>query len=215
MKKIVVIHTTPTTIAPIGNLIAEQLGDCSVYNLLDDSILPEINEAGCITPGVRARLYAQLGIAQTIGPDVILCACSSIGKVMEEGSTFCAVPVLRIDGPMAAAAVADSSRIAVLATLASTLEPTTELIRRKAQESGKTVELSSSVIEGAGALLKNGDTEGYDRLVAGVILEKLQTSEVVLLAQASMARCLPCVPRELHSRVFTSPASGVAQLKNY
>ncbi len=215
MKKFVVIHTTPTTIAPIGGLIGEQLGQCKLFNLLDDSILPEINEAGSITPGVRARLYALLSVAQSIGPDAILCACSSIGKVMEEGDTFTAAPVLRIDGPMAAAAVANSSRIAVLATLASTLEPTTELIHRKACETGKSVELASSVIENAGALLKAGDTEAYDQLVAGVIREKLKTSEVVLLAQASMARCLHCVPEELRSRVFTSPASGVAQLKNY
>ena len=81
MKKFVVIHTTPTTIAPIGALIGELPGRCQVFNLLDDSILPEINEAGCITPGVRARLYALLSVAQNIDPDAILCACSSIGKV--------------------------------------------------------------------------------------------------------------------------------------
>lgn len=213
MNKLVIIHTTPSTIDSLGKLVREILGDCRVVNLLDDSILPEINEAGTITPGVRARLYTQLAMAQTIRPDAILCACSSIGGVIEEGSTFCSVPVLRIDGPMAEAAVAGSSRIAVLATLPSTLGPTQELIRRKAAARGKTVSLTSQVIEGAGALLSAGKTEEYDRLVADTIVQKLADSEVVLLAQASMARCMHLVPAELHDRVFTSPRLGVKQLE--
>lgn len=213
MKKLVIIHTTPATIDSLGKLVREILGECQVVNLLDDSILPEINRAGMITPGVRARLYTQLAMAQTIQPDAILCACSSIGGVMEEGSTFCSVPVLRIDGPMAEAAVAGSSRIAVLATLPSTLAPTQELILRKAADQGKTVSLTSQVIEGAGDLLSAGNTEEYDRLVSDTIVRKLAESEVVLLAQASMARCMYRVPQELHNRVFTSPRLGVKQLE--
>ena len=215
MKRFVIIHTTPATVPTIGALIHEEIGECVVSNLLDDSILPEINQAGAITPGVRARLFALLGVAQTIRPDAILCACSSIGGVMEEGATFTSVPVLRIDAPMAEAAVAHSSSIAVLATLASTLEPTSDLIARKAQSAGREVALTKRVIEGAGALLSAGDGAGYDRMVADAIVEAFKTCEVVLLAQASMARCMHCVPAELHNRVFTSPMSGVAQLKAF
>ena len=61
MKRFVIIHTTPATVPTIGALIHEEIGECVVSNLLDDSILPEINQAGAITPGVRARLFAQVG----------------------------------------------------------------------------------------------------------------------------------------------------------
>ena len=215
MKKLVVIHTTPATLGSIGALVGELLPGCQVSNLLDDSILPEINREGGITPGVRARLYPLLELAQTIRPDAILCACSSIGGVMEEGATFCTVPVLRIDGPMAENAVRESENIAVLATLSSTLDPTCDLLRRKAAAMGKEVCLCGGVIAGAGALLSAGKAEEYDRLVADAILTKLQTNAVVLLAQASMARCMHLIPEELRGRVFTSPRTGVAQLCNY
>lgn len=215
MKKLVVIHTTPATLGSIGALVGELFPGCQVSNLLDDSILPEINREGCITPGVRARLYTLLELAQTIRPDAILCACSSIGGVMEEGATFCTVPVLRIDGPMAENAVRESENIAVLATLSSTLDPTCDLLRRKAAAMGKEVCLCGDVIAGAGALLSAGKAEEYDRLVADAILTKLQTNAVVLLAQASMARCMHLIPEELRGRVFTSPRTGVAQLCNY
>ncbi len=215
MKKFVVLHTTPATIATIPGLIRQRVGECTVSNLLDDSILPEINAAGGITPGVRARLYALLQTAQAIRPDAVLCACSSIGGVVEEAAEFLTVPVLRIDGPMAEAAVAGNSRIAVMATLGSTLGPTTDLIRRKAQAAGKTVELSSLVVENAGALLTSGDSQGYDTLVGNAILRELETSQVVLLAQASMARALERIPAELRERVCTSPVSGVDQLKQF
>lgn len=215
MKKLVVIHTTPATLGSLGVLVGELLPGCQVSNLLDDSILPEINREGCITPGVRARLYTLLELAQTIRPDAILCACSSIGGVMEEGATFCTVPVLRIDGPMAENAVRESENIAILATLSSTLDPTCDLLRRKAADIGKEVCLCGDVIAGAGTLLSAGRVEAYDRLVADAILTKLQTNAVVLLAQASMARCMHLIPEELRGRVFTSPRTGVAQLCNY
>lgn len=215
MKKLVVIHTTPATLGSLGVLVGELLPGCQVSNLLDDSILPEINREGCITPGVRARLYTLLELAQTIRPDAILCACSSIGGVMEEGATFCTVPVLRIDGPMAENAVRESENIAILATLSSTLDPTCDLLRRKAADIGKEVCLCGDVIAGAGTLLSAGRAEAYDRLVADAILTKLQTNAVVLLAQASMARCMHLIPEELRGRVFTSPRTGVAQLCNY
>lgn len=213
MKKLVIIHTTPATIPSLGQLVGNLSQPWQVANLLDDSILPEINQAGAITPGVRARLYTQLAMAQTLKPDAILCACSSIGGVIEEGSSFCSVPVLRIDGPMAEAAVNAGSRIAVLAALPSTLGPTTDLILRKAKAAGKTPEVTSHVVEGAGALLQSGDLEGYDRLVSAEILRQLEENEILLLAQASMARCLPLLPESARRRVLTSPVSGVAQLE--
>ncbi len=215
MSSFVVIHTTPATVATIPALIREQIGPCHVTNLLDDSVLPEINQLGGITPRVRSSLYALLQIAQAQKPDAILCACSSIGAVMEEGAEFCSVPVLRIDGPMAETAVRAHEHIAVLATVESTLVPTTELIRRKAEAQGKAVALTAHVEEGAGALLQSGNTEEYDALVAQAVARQLQSSEVVLLAQASMACCLDRLPQALRKRVYSSPESGVAQLRRF
>ena len=51
MKKIAVIHTTPVTIPTLKKLLAAAVGQgeaIEVVNLLDDSMLPEINREGRI-----------------------------------------------------------------------------------------------------------------------------------------------------------------------
>ena len=40
-------------------------------------------------------------MAQSIGADAVLCACSSIGGAMGKAAELITVPVLRIDEPMA------------------------------------------------------------------------------------------------------------------
>ena len=77
MKKIAVIHTTPVTIPKLKKLLAAAAGQgkaVEVVNLLDDSMLPEINREGQITEGVKYRLNSLLLLAQTTGADAILCA---------------------------------------------------------------------------------------------------------------------------------------------
>lgn len=212
MKKIVVIHTTPVTIPTLKELIEKELGDCEVVNLLDDSMLPEINAAGRMTEAVRYRLYSLLTLAGTMKPDAVLCACSSIGGLIDDGRCLLPVPVLRIDEPMAEKAVQAGSRIGVAATLQSTLGPTCELIERKAKEAGKTVTISSRVIEGAGALLSAGDGAGYDALVSGELRKLAKENDVVVLAQASMARAAAGMTGEEKEKLLTSPESGVKAL---
>ena len=87
MKKIAVIHTTPVTIPTLKKLLDTAAGQgeaVEVVNLLDDSMLPEINREGQITEGEKYRLNSLLLLAQTTGADAILCACSSIGGLAEE-----------------------------------------------------------------------------------------------------------------------------------
>ena len=160
-RKTAVIHTTPVTIPVISKLAEKYCGGMEIVNLLDDSMLAEINRAGGITEGVKYRLNTLLVIAQSMKADCVFCACSSIGGAFEEGGELLSIPVLRIDEPMAQQA-AQYARVGVAATLQSTLGPTTELIRRKALQAGREVRIETQVIEGAGALLTQGRGEVYD-----------------------------------------------------
>ena len=65
--------------------------------------------------------------AQEAGADFILFTCSSIGPAVETAATLTDVPVLRVDQPMADKAVQLGKRIGVIATLSTTLEPTSDL----------------------------------------------------------------------------------------
>ena len=85
-------------------------------------------------------------------------------------------------------AMAASEQIGVIATLKTTLEPTADLIQRRAAEAGKQIRLTSRLAEGAFEALMSGDAEKHDTLVAAALRELSQQVDVIVLAQASMAR---------------------------
>jgi hypothetical protein len=89
---------------------------------------------------------------------------------------------------MADQAVQMGSRIGVVATLRTTLDPTADLIRRRAQAAGKDIELTSQLCEGAFEALMSGDAAAHDTTVAAALKTLSQQVDVIVLAQASMAR---------------------------
>jgi hypothetical protein len=212
-QKLVIIHTTPVTVVGLKEITSEYLKDCSVYNLLDDSILPEIIKSGGITEGVKYRFNNLLMSATTIKPDIILCACSSIGELAENGRYLTGIPVLRIDEAMAEEAVLKAEKIGIAATLPSTLGPTERLLQRKGRELNKRVELQAELIEDVNRLLSENREDLYDLIVSEKLIELSKMNDIVVLAQASMARALLKIPAELQSKFLTSPKSGIGLAK--
>lgn len=212
-KKLVIIHTTPVTVSSLKEITGEHLKGYTIYNLLDDSILPEVISEGTITEGVKFRFNNLLMCAETMKPDAILCACSSIGELVESGRVLTKTPVLRIDEPMGQEAITKGRRIGVAATLPSTLRPTEALIRRKAEESQRQIDIQPLLIENVGSLLEEGKGDLYDEIVSKSLLELAAENDVVVLAQASMARALVKVPLDQKYKFLTSPRSGIASVK--
>src|SRR5262249_55369067 len=97
-------------------------------------------------------------------------------------------PVLRVDEPMAQAAIHMGSRIGVAATLRTTLEPTIALLRDTARQAGREVEIVPTLADGAFECLIAGDAQLHDHLLAGSLAELRKQADVIVLAQASMAR---------------------------
>ena len=115
---------------------------------------------------------------------------------------------------MARAAVAAGQRIGVLATLHTTLGPTTTLIQQTAARQGADVTVVSRVSEGAFALLQAGDVAGHDARVAASLRAMAPEVDVIVLAQASMARALEAVRADLGATpVLTSPELGMAHVR--
>lgn len=208
MKRLAIIHTTPVTVPAIKALVQERTSEVEVINLLDDGMLPEINQAGCITEAVKERLSCMIRMAELSKARAVLSACSSIGGAVEEAGASAGIPVYRIDGPMAEAA-AGYGKIGVAATLSSTIVPTTELIRRKAAGTGKEPAVESLVIQGAGYLLSAGKEAEYDALVKRELEGLARHNDIVVLAQASMARAIAGLTEKEKEKYLTSPVSGV------
>lgn len=187
-KRLGLVHTSATLVPVFAALCKEKLPNVEVFNIADDSLVRGIREAGSLTATIARRVAGYLESAELAGADYIMVTCSSIGPAVEAGAKLMGVPVLRVDQPMADKAVATGKRIGVIATLSTTLEPTADLIQRRAAMAGKQIELTSKLVEGAFEALMAGDGATHDTKVAAALRELLQQVDVVVLAQASMAR---------------------------
>ncbi len=187
-KKLGLIHTSATLVPVFAALCKEKLPNVDVFNIADDSLVKGIREAGSLTATIARRVTNYLESAELAGADYIMVTCSSIGPAVEAGAKLMGVPVLRVDQPMADKAVAAGKKIGVIATLSTTLEPTADLIQRRAAIAGKQIELTSKLVEGAFEALMAGDGVTHDTKVAAALKDLSRQVEVIVLAQASMAR---------------------------
>lgn len=210
MPKIAVVHTAAVTVAGLKPLFNAYLPDYEICNFLDDSLLPQINQSNGITKAASARFEQLVQAALMVKPEVVVSACSSVGRLLEDCSEWTSVPVFRIDEPMATLAVEQAETIAVAATLRSTIEPTCELLERKAKQLGKTINLKPILVEGAGALLAAGDTKAYEELIVSTLSKGTEGASLLVLAQASMAGAAAGIT---HLKVLSSPELGIAGLK--
>jgi hypothetical protein len=114
---------------------------------------------------------------------------------------------------MADKALAIGARIGVAATVHTTLTPTVSLIERKAAAAGKNVSVISKLCEGAFGALLAGDTAKHDALVREGLQELFPQVDVVVLAQASMARIVESLPEsDRVLPIFSSPRLAVEHL---
>jgi hypothetical protein len=114
---------------------------------------------------------------------------------------------------MAETAVCRGPRVGVVATLATTLDPTVRLIERKAEQAGKKVAVRRYLVEGAFDALISGDGDQHDQMVMAGIQRAALENDVVVLAQGSMARLVSRLESELSAQVLSSPRLGVEALK--
>ena len=105
-------------------------------------------------------------------------------------------------------------KIGVAATLPTTLGPTADLIRAAAERAGAAVEVRTALAEGAFHLLATDPAE-HDRRVRAKLAELAAWADVIVLAQASMARAVSGPTIEAAGRsvpLLTSPRLGVEKL---
>ena len=109
------LHTSPVHVATFDALAAEEAPGVELVHVVREDLLAAAREHG---PEAVADRVAEA--VRELSTDVVLCTCSTIGAVAERVDA--AVPVLRVDRPMAQAAVAAAAagggRVAVVAALA-------------------------------------------------------------------------------------------------
>ena len=213
MKKVYIIQTSLVSQVELNALFAELVPDAKVHNLVDDSLLYDVMQNGGITPKVIARMCAYVQAAADNGADLIFNQCSSVGEAADIAAQLVAVPVLKVDSPMAERAVELGARIGVVATVQSTMKPSCQLIRAKAAEAGKSVEIVEHLVDGAlTVLLKENNRAKHNAMVLDSVKRAEAECDVIVLAQGSMTVLLPELA-DIRKPVLTSPRLGVERAR--
>ena len=187
IKKLVVIHTSPATVESLTSLIKQEIGKVEEVNILDDSILKDLIQKNHVE-FVEERWLQYATIAASMGADAVLSACSSVGEIAEKANAKLDIPVYRIDEAMAEKAVQMGNTISVFATLSSTLDPTVNLIKRKAESLGKDCTLHTVLVPDAYEELMRGNRSLHNKKIQETVLKYAADSDVLVLAQASSSR---------------------------
>ena len=206
---VALIHTVAGLIPVFEPLAKRELAGWTTFNMLDESLLRTTIAQGSLSHLTMRRLVGMVWSAVDAGAAAVVVTCSSLGPAVEAARPLCPVPLFRIDEGMAIAATGLGARIGVLATLRTTLDPTTDLIRQTAARLDHECSITSLLAEGAFALLAGGDAAGHDQIVAQSLRQLAGQVDVIVLAQASMARVLPMVAADVALPVLTSPELGL------
>jgi hypothetical protein len=199
------LHTSPAHVPVFDALRDEDHQGLELRHFVDEELLARARREG--PEAVAGAVRAALDEAVAEGARAVLCTCSTIGAVAEAAGAHVGVPVLRVDRPMAAAAVAAGPRVIVAATVESTLKPTVALVEEEARRTGRPVDVRTLFVDGAWARFEAGDIEGSARLVAAAA-DAVTDADAIVLAQASMTPAQHLTTTAVP--VLSSPRPGLA-----
>lgn len=214
MRTIGFLHTSPVHVATFRRLVEELTPpgmDVTVVDAVDEALLELARVVGDRDVEVRAGIRSRLIELAGEGATQIVCTCSTIGGAAEEVGAEFGMRVVRVDRPMAEAAVALAARgrgrIAVVAGIESTVGPTRALLAEAAAAAGTASVVDVHLVDGAWARFEAGDLHGYLDAIADALPAIAAGADVVVLAQASMASVVGRV--DVGVPVLASPTLAV------
>lgn len=190
MATIGFLHTSREHAATFRELVTELLPGTEVLEVVDEILLDRARRHGQHDVRVIGAIADRL--AELVDADVVVCTCSTIGGAAERIGLAAGEEVVRVDRAMVQRAVEMAGldgvgRVAVVATLESTLAPTCDLFDEVMLATGATLQVETHLVEEAWARRQAGDTEGYLDAIAARLPSIAAGADVVVLAQASMA----------------------------
>ncbi len=214
-QKIAVLHTSFVFVSVepvINDLIGELIPDAEVMHFVDSDVLATVVREQGISKSSEDRMVHLAQAAEAAGADIIFSACSSLGPALDVAAQAVGTPVVKVDEEMARRAALGGKRIGVLATVPTTLGPTSDLILLKARELDRDVEVEQRLAAGAFDVLMGGDREKHDALVTEQAVSLAESVDIIVLAQASMSRLAGVLAERTGLEVLSSPRMGVEYL---
>jgi Asp/Glu/hydantoin racemase len=198
---------------PIQTAFSELWPEAETVNLLDDGLSIDRAREDELSEALINRFvdFGQYG--QRMGAAGILITCSAFGPAIDKLARTVPVPVLKPNEAMFQAAIRQGSRIGMLATFAPSVSTMTEEFDEYLARAGKKATLTTILVDDAIRLLKGGDAESHNRLVAARAPEFVGY-DAVMLAHFSTSRAAEAVRAVLNVPVLTAPGTAVERMRS-
>ncbi len=210
--RIVLIHATPVAMEPIHRAFLEEWPEAELVNLLDDGLTLERAQQPDLSDALSNRFIELVHYAHRGGADGILATCSAFGPAIERAARQIPVPLLKPNEAMFDAALACGTRIGMLATFAPSVLTMEEEFAQEVARVGSSASLRVIVVADAIDLLRKGNAEEHNRLIAERAAE-LADCDAVMLAHFSTARAAELVRQRVQCPVLSAPSSAVRRLR--
>lgn len=173
-------------------LLQEKVPGVRVEFITDSTLLSDIRAAGGPSQAVIDRMTLYAKAAEISGADLIVNSCSTVGEVADIYAKEVGIPVMKVDLPMAEEAVRIGTKIALIATVETTLSPSQRLIEKTGREQGKKMECTQYLQNAAWDALQAGHPEEHNRILMENIRELDKMGyDAIVMAQVSMRALLP------------------------
>ena len=210
--RIVLLHATPVAMTPIHTAFNEVWPEAETVNLLDDGLSLDRAKEAELSPALTER-FVRLGhYAYEMGAQGILITCSAFGPAIDKLANALPIPVLKPNEAMFHQAVAQGKNIGMLATFGPAVETMTEEFNDYVKQHNSPARLTTVLVDRAIDLLKQGDAESHNRLVAERAPD-LAGCDVIMLAHFSTSRAAASVRQQVTVPVLTAPHAAVQQMK--
>lgn len=188
--------------------LKEKVPGVRVEFITDSTLLTEVRANCGPTKAVFERMTLYAKAAELSGADLIVNSCSTVGEVADAYAKEVSIPVMKVDLPMAQEAVRLGSRIALIATVETTLGPSQRLIEKVGAEAGKTMTCEQYLQTAAWDALQAGHPEEHNRILLENIRELDKKGyDAIVMAQVSMRALLPEL-RDVKTPLLCSFYSG-------
>lgn len=212
MKTIALIHT----VLPVANSFEAKLRagvskEIAVHHLLDTYLASNANQLGIFTIKNRERLFLDIKAQEMTGADLIVTTCSTLTPIVDMIRPFVKTPIIAIDDAMAIKGVTYGSKIFILATAESTIQPTKMKLLAQAKNANVEIEIETYTCHDAYTAVKELRIEEHNKILA----EKAKTIsgyDCIILAQASMADMEEEISMICGCPVLSSPKLCIEQI---
>jgi len=203
-KRVAFVHTVGFLVEDFRTRARADIPAADCFHILNESLLQDLLR-GAPLPLVYRRVVDQIVLAAEAQPDLIVVTCSSTSPAVDIARRIVQVPILKIDDPMMAEAARSGTRIGLLCTASSTVEPSSALLRAHAAEQGRDVAVRTVLCAEAYQALLAGDRARHDAILREAAAGIAGEVDVLVLAQASLAHLRDTLAARLACPVLASP----------